>query len=236
MAGSLTLSESELNIVAVSGAADADYLVIGRTDSTAGSAISVTADTTLDAASNNQNVILYTGDTGTHAGTPAIFDGTKGVNGGNSINNLNRFAAWANGAIDLTLDYDSTGSYTLTFVPLDQQPPTVVAIQEVTPDPTVASVPFLNVEFSEEITASSFDLADLTLTRDGGDNLITGDVVIVQQSPTTYRVGGLTELTSVDGQYVLAVDTSGITDSFGNPGVLWNSSIQPGRSCNPGLA
>ncbi|NOZ42821.1 MAG: hypothetical protein GXP02_06615, partial [Alphaproteobacteria bacterium] len=107
---SLTLSESEINTVAVSGANDSDYVIIGRTDSTDGSTISITADTTLTIASNNQDLILYTGDSGTHAGTPAINDGTKGVNGGFSIINLNKFGASAVGAVDLTLDYDSTGA------------------------------------------------------------------------------------------------------------------------------
>ncbi len=115
-------------------------------------------------------------------------------------------------------DYGSTDSYTLTYVPRDASPPTVFAIQEVM-DPRTVPVETIDVTFSEPIADSSFDFADLSLSKDGGANLINGNVTIASLTKSVYRIHGLSTLTETDGEYVLTVDAAGVTDPFGNPGI-----------------
>ena len=54
---------------------------------------------------------------------------------------------------------------------VDTTAPTV-DILDVTPDPRNGAVGTITIVFSEPVTG--FDLADLTLTRNGGANLLTG--------------------------------------------------------------
>ena len=77
----------------------------------------------------------------------------------------------------------------------------------------------VDVVLSEPIVASSFDESALSLTLNGGSNLITPDVTVTQIDSTTYRIGGLAPLTTVDGDYVLTVAATSLTDEAGNSGV-----------------
>lgn len=56
--------------------------------------------------------------------------------------------------------------------------------------------------FSEPLEAGSFDLADLSLTLDGGANLIGPAVTISEIYETTYRIEGLDALTGAAGASV----------------------------------
>ncbi|WP_165235209.1 Ig-like domain-containing protein, partial [Aquisphaera insulae] len=112
------------------------------------------------------------------------------------------------------LDRDSTGSYTLYYEPIDQVGPTVVTVATsgTTPDSVL-------VGFSEVIDPSSFDWRDLSLSRDGGPNLITGPVTIVAAADGShFTISGLDGLTDQDGDYTLTISASGITDRFLNAG------------------
>jgi Ca2+-binding RTX toxin-like protein len=115
-------------------------------------------------------------------------------------------------------DYTSAGNttYTVTYVPGG---PTVTDIIDVSPDPISTSVNAIAVDFSEPIKASSFDYNDLSLTLNGGSNLINSTVSIVALSPTRYQITGLNTLTNNDGNYVLTVNASGIQDPTGKFGL-----------------
>ncbi len=76
----------------------------------------------------------------------------------------------------------------------------------------------LDVTFSEAIVPGTFTTAALTLTRDGGPNLIDAGVSIVQQDAVMFRVFGLGALTGEDGQYQLTVDATAVRDLVGNLG------------------
>jgi autotransporter-associated beta strand protein len=59
----------------------------------------------------------------------------------------------------------------------------------------------------------------LTLTLNGGPNLVDSAVTIVEVSPTTYEIGGLQSLTATPGSYALSVSATGLVDAAGNSGV-----------------
>ncbi|KPK48400.1 MAG: hypothetical protein AMK72_07040, partial [Planctomycetes bacterium SM23_25] len=103
--------------------------------------------------------------------------------------------------------------------------PTVLAIQDA-PSGTVAGTPgSLYVTFSVPLDAASFDLSDLSLTRDGGANLIGAGVTISRVSDETYRVAGLGDVAADEGTYTFTVDATGVTNQTGTPGVGQASAV-----------
>jgi RHS repeat-associated protein len=139
-------------------------------------------------------------------------------------------------------------SYT---VMIDLAPPTILPITQVSPDPRNTPVPSISVTFSEPIDLSTFTLQDLSLTLNGGPNLITSDVTVSLLSGSTYQISGLTPLTATDGTYVLTVNPQTIDDIAGNAGTTsvstsWvmdtstpstptNLAITPNTGVTPGL-
>ena len=98
---------------------------------------------------------------------------------------------------------------------LDNSIPALTGIDEITEVRNLA-VPSITVTFDQAIATESFNWQDLTLTVDGGENLITENIEIEEQDETTYVIKGLIPLQSEDGEYTLGVNGSGITDSAGN--------------------
>jgi len=111
-----------------------------------------------------------------------------------------------------------TYTYTLIYEPRDQVGPTIVSLEQPGDVPLLGPVADLTVEFSEVIDAASFTRDDVTLTREGGPNLINAGVTIVPLDATQYEIQGLAALTDDGGDYVLTVDAAGIEDVFGNAG------------------
>ena len=58
----------------------------------------------------------------------------------------------------------------------------------------------------------------LTLTDNGGPNLINSGVTLTPGPGSTYAIGGLTGLTAANGMYTLTVNAAVIQDQYGNPG------------------
>jgi Subtilase family/Calx-beta domain/SdrD B-like domain/Domain of unknown function (DUF4114)/Bacterial cadherin-like domain len=120
------------------------------------------------------------------------------------------------------LDYNATAGntkYTVLYTTGDNSGPKVQDILDVDPNPRTTPITSLDVIFSEAIKANTFDFNDLTLTRDGGANLITSGVTLSQINPTTYRIENLSGITSNLGQYQLSVNATGIDDIEGQAGV-----------------
>ncbi len=92
------------------------------------------------------------------------------------------------------------------------------SITAVSPNPRNTAVSSVDVTFSEPVNLSSFTTSTLTLTDDGGTNLITSAVSISLVSGATYQIGGLNGLTSAEGAYTLTVNAADIDDQSGNPG------------------
>jgi uncharacterized delta-60 repeat protein len=120
------------------------------------------------------------------------------------------------------LDYNATAGntkYTVLYTTGDNSGPKVRDILDVDPNPRTTPITSLDVVFSEAIKATTFDFNDLTLTRDGGANLITNAVTLSQINPTTYRIENLSGITGNLGQYQLSVNATGIDDIEGQAGV-----------------
>jgi hypothetical protein len=115
-------------------------------------------------------------------------------------------------------DAAGPGLYTLYYEPRDQAGPRVLALAAPGTAPLTTPLSDLEVTFSETIAPGSFTAADLTLTRNGGPNLISAAVTVVPLSATTYRIAGLAELNAAGGEYRLSLELSGLTDLFDNPG------------------
>jgi Ca2+-binding RTX toxin-like protein len=116
------------------------------------------------------------------------------------------------------LDKDSTGSYRIIYNSNDNAAPQVREIVDVSPNPRNTVVDSLTVVFSESIRTNTFDYQDLSLTLDGGANLITNGVTISQIDPITFQINNLTGITGNIGQYQLSVNATGIQDLAGNAG------------------
>jgi len=125
------------------------------------------------------------------------------------------------------------GTYTLTVMPgpgltdavgntliaavedsfvVDARVPTV-DIVDVTPDPHFSAVDAIAIVFSEAVYG--FDLTKLSFSRNGGPNLLDGTAVLTRMGGLTWMLSNLDEITSIDGNYVLELDPSGITDAAG---------------------
>ena len=86
----------------------------------------------------------------------------------------------------------------------------------------------------EPIDLSTFNIQALTLTRNGGPNLINGAVTItaVPGTDATYQIGGLTALTTADGAYTLTVSAAQVEDLGDNLGsgtatIQWSNGVAP---------
>lgn len=116
------------------------------------------------------------------------------------------------------LDHNSTGSYVAYYRPVDTVPPVLVSVGPVVPSFQTAAVSAVEVVFSEEVDLATFTPADLTLSLNGGPNLVTGAVTVTQTATNRFNVGNLAALTSADGNYGLTVNAASIEDFGGNTG------------------
>ena len=101
---------------------------------------------------------------------------------------------------------------------VDTTGPTVASVETVSTNPRNIVVPTLDVVFSEPINPDTFDYRDVTLTRDGGANLITGAVLVAKVDALTYRISNFTWVSGEQGNYILTVNATGIADPAGNAG------------------
>ncbi len=130
------------------------------------------------------------------------------------------FPATQTGAVHMNLihllDYNGTGSYTLYYHTTNTIPPTIVGLQTVTPFIQSGSISSLQITFSEPIDLSTFGSSTITLTRDGGPNLVSNSLTITPVSDATYSINGLAPLTGNSGNYQLTVNGTQIQDLGGN--------------------
>ena len=96
--------------------------------------------------------------------------------------------------------------------------PVITALGPVLPNPRNTPVDTVEVAFSRSISALTFGLEDLTLTRNGGANLVTAVVQVSQIETNRFLITGLNSLTQTSGEYLLTVNAAGVEDSVGTPG------------------
>ncbi|HWE97612.1 MAG TPA: CARDB domain-containing protein [Tepidisphaeraceae bacterium] len=115
------------------------------------------------------------------------------------------------------LDLNSTGSYTVFYRPVNATAPAVASLQPIT-SPQTGAINSVDVTFNEPIDPATFDWHNVTLSLNGGSNLITSAVSITQDSTTTFTINGLTPLTGSAGNYSMTVSAVGVSDFFGDAG------------------
>jgi RHS repeat-associated protein len=99
-------------------------------------------------------------------------------------------------------------------------PLTVNSIGAISPNPRNTEVSTIGVSLSEfAAMPGGFDYHALTLTDNGGSNLITRAVTVTPITATTYVISGLGGLTAAEGNYTLTVNAADITDPYGNDGI-----------------
>jgi hypothetical protein len=76
----------------------------------------------------------------------------------------------------------------------------------------------VSVVLSDGLADGSFTTAALSLTRDGGANLIDPSVTLTRPSDKAWRIDGLGALTTIEGSYRLAINMAPMTDLAGNTG------------------
>src|SRR5208337_4836895 len=96
--------------------------------------------------------------------------------------------------------------------------PAIIALQPITTNPRNIVVQNLTVTFSEPIDPATFDYNDISLTLNGGPNLITSAVGVAQVNPTTYLITNISWVQGYAGTYTLTVNAAGVSDLAGNPG------------------
>lgn len=117
---------------------------------------------------------------------------------------------------DLEGDF-GVGQRMLTWT-MDATGPALVSLSGVSTPTASKAVDGLVVQFSEDVDPASFAAASLTLTRNGGPNLITSEISLQPIDGKSYRILGLADLDSTDGQYVLTVSAAMVRDLAGNLG------------------
>jgi hypothetical protein len=81
-------------------------------------------------------------------------------------------------------------------------------IKDVTPDPTVQTIDTLRITFTQRVSGLSID--DLTLSRDGGTNLLSGaQRLSTIDNGRTYILRDLASLTDLPGTYTLRIRAAG---------------------------
>ncbi|MBN2474517.1 MAG: lamin tail domain-containing protein [Pirellulales bacterium] len=185
--------------------------------------------TAIDPGDDGQFAVVstqYTGPT-PGVGTGTASGGSKGY--GLAGVRLEEVAATGEpGSYRLTLAAVGTGIQDAVANPLaagatdawiignpDLQPPTA-DVADVTPDPRDVPVDAVQIVFDKPVTG--MDLNDLSLTRDGGADLLTGDEPLTTGDNLTFTLSGLSSLTAAPGTYTLTLSAagSGIEDSVGN--------------------
>jgi hypothetical protein len=96
--------------------------------------------------------------------------------------------------------------------------PKIASLEQVETNPRNIVVQSLNVMFSGPIDPATFDYHDLSLTRDGGPNLITSDVTVSPISPTIYKIANFSWAQGYAGTYTFTVNANDIADLAGNTG------------------
>ena len=114
-------------------------------------------------------------------------------------------------------------------------PVSVESIAAVSPNPRNSPVSAISVTLNQTASPQVFDDHALTLTDNGGPNLITPAVTIERISSDVYVISGLTALTAAEGDYTLTVNAADIIDPYGNLGagsasVSWLMDTTPPTS------
>ncbi|WP_114781788.1 LamG-like jellyroll fold domain-containing protein [Botryobacter ruber] len=108
-------------------------------------------------------------------------------------------------------------TYTLVWAPKNLNVPEVVSIEGIPAAVTSEQVEHVTVKFNKSIDPTSFTHEDLSLTFQGGANIMSNAVVVTQLDTATFSVD-LSALTTGNGFYNLTVQAAGVQDMYGISG------------------
>lgn len=108
-------------------------------------------------------------------------------------------------------------TYTLVWEPKSQNLLEVLSIDGITEPVTAVQVTDVTVQFSKEIDPSTFSWEDMSLTFQGGADIMNNSVVITQLDTATFSVD-ISSLTTGNGFYNLTVQAAGVEDIYGISG------------------
>lgn len=140
-----------------------------------------------------------------------------GLSGLTSVDGWYRMTVNAAGVLDVA-GVPGLGTRTVVWQE-DFTAPNVRSVAGISPSPRNSPLDGPAFAFSEPIQAATLDIDDLTLTLNGGPNLLTEAQTINFVSGNTFQINGLTALTGEDGRYLLTVNGTGVVDLAGNTGV-----------------
>jgi autotransporter-associated beta strand protein len=182
----------------------------------AGSASALTGGSVGVNVTNNSTAatgLLVSGSTQIVGG----IDGTGNlvINAGASLtaNHINE------GALVIGGTAGSPGVVTIAASDANGDPPVgstglTATIAAVSPNPRNTPVGSINITFSEPVFG--FSLANLTLTENGGPNLLSAAQTLTTSDNIHWTLSNLTNLTTSTGRYSLGLSPSGIHDAAGN--------------------
>jgi hypothetical protein len=127
------------------------------------------------------------------------------------------------------LPTQSEMAYNIVWKSTEQNPPAIVSISGQPTQVSSEQVKELTVKFNKPIDATTFGIDDLTLSLQGGGNLINASVSITPIDSVTFRIN-LNNVTSGSGYYVFTVQAATIKDKNGSLGregkqVTWTQFI-----------
>ncbi len=172
--------------------------------------------------------------TGTVAGaTITLYDGANAIgsalaNGTTTIVTTNGSASLADGTHAITARQTESGkpasdATSPASITVDTVAP-VAAFVPVSPNPHPSAVSSASLEFNE--VTSGVTLANLSLSRNGGANLLTGAQFVSTLDGITWSLADLSGLTPSAGLYQLAFSSaSGVTDVAGNAATSGSTSF-----------
>jgi hypothetical protein len=109
------------------------------------------------------------------------------------------------------------GSQTATWLTLTTGP-RIVSLEAITTNPRNIVLRTLDVTFARPINPATFDWRDVTLTRNGGANLVTSEVMVTNLTTTMYRISNFNWVVGQEGAYTLTVSAAAIADAVGRSG------------------
>jgi hypothetical protein len=120
--------------------------------------------------------------------------------------------------------------YTIVFGTPDQDALEVESIDGVPNFTNLAPIETVTVVFSEPVIPETFTVEDMTLTLQGGPDLMDSTIVIVQTDDSTFTVD-ISAKTLLSGFYKLVVSADEVSDLGGNTGnsgkqVSWIQTLQ----------
>ncbi len=162
---------------------------------------------------------------GTPTGTVTFMDGSAtlgtGTLNGSGVATLST-ASLPTGTDSITAVYSGDANFTTStsgsFLQVVNPLLSVSSITAVSPNPRNAPVTVIDITLNVPINSSNLSPGALTLTDNGGPDLLTGAVSLTRVTNNTYAIGGLAGLTTAQGLYSLTVNATDITDTYGNSG------------------